>query len=933
LVRYPRKYILDLLLSGPNPLSLRLPGVPAASLILAWFALAGPVGAQVQFPGPVRVELPAPALSSATAELDVGQPAYLVNGSSAGVLTLHRLGSGGARFIQLTQFLLGGELVDMIPWEGRPLLDPGLVVATTNPDRVAFLGLSSRAPYFTLEDVVLLEEDPGTLAFVGNPLGARPELAVSLPGIDQVVFLEQAETGWAIKEIQDSGDRPQSIVGVDIDGDQVRELVTANRGPLSGTLGIYRRDPQGSYVGSQQVFPAGIPTRLASYDFDGDGRAELAATVEGVPVVILMRGSAGQLEPYDTLNLTLPADGVHLTGLFDGTPGLFASNSDRGLVEFFQNQAGSWLRRNSYYPGCHPLATLSGDFNGDGGRDLVSVGGDADAVTVMFANPQPGFWGYPALALNASPGASVVADFDGDGLPDLTVSNGDQPLLSFFPGLPGGGFRIFPTDLGLTFYPGSLALLESDDDPGPELAVLDAAAGEVVVMDYVTGVGFAEASRTATGRSPGFLSAPDMDMDGIDDLLVITREVDEVRILYGAGQHAFTDQVALGLENFAAWAEPLDLNADGLPDLALSDGLNRVFTTVNQGGRAFGPMDWLNAGSGAGIMAAGDLDQDQDEDLVVVNESDESLTLFENTGSGKLTRRIGAFTLSSAPTELVITDLDQNGLPDLVMNLREDKVLGVSFALDNWVYLATAAYDGGPDVAVFTVGDFNLDDVPDILTLNRSLMLGLTLLNVEQELVAVHPEALAVSCGPRRLELRIMPDRTGPWTVAFGHDGRWQTLAVSGQALLGEIDYDRGVWLLAVDPADLPGPTAQGVVRLTVGEENNREWLDVSLEDVCGPPAANDLPLVAWTREPWPNPFNPRVNARFALAGPARVTAGVFDLAGRRVALLADGMYPAGDHQLQWDGKTEGRHAAAGVYLLRISTPEKSLHHKILLLK
>ena len=51
------------------------------------------------------------------------------------------------------------------------------------------------------------------------------------------------------------------------------------------------------------------------------------------------------------------------------------------------------------------------------------------------------------------------------------------------------------------------------------------------------------------------------------------------------------------------------------------------------------------------------------------------------------------------------------------------------------------------------------------------------------------------------------------------------------------------------------------------------------------------------------------------------------------MALLADGWHEAGDHGLQWDGRSEGRSVGAGVYLLRISTPEETLTHKVMLIK
>ncbi len=905
----------------------------AAVFVLVGLTLATPVHSQAMFPGPAVVEMTAEALSSVSLPLEAGSGDFLVSGVGDGTLTLHRYSLGAGRFLLIKTFLVGGMVVDLIPWEGRPLLNQGVVAATANPDRLVFLQVQPQSPYFTIEGEVALEEDPGTVSFLGELIGGVPELAVSLPGVDKVAFLEQSGELWGISSVHDTGDNPQSILGIDLDGDQVRELVTANRGPLSGTLGVFRKDQFGGYAQIQQEITAGFPTRLAGYDIDGDGLLELAATVEGSPEVVLLREAAGQLTEFESVELTLPADGLHLTVLFDGTPGLFTSNRDRGLVEFFQFHQGDWIRHNSYYPGCHPLAITSGNFNGDGGRDLVSMGGDVDRVTVMFANPQPGFWGFPALALNASPSGSVLADFDGDGWLDLVVSNGNKPMLSFFAGLAEGGFAISATDFPLTFFPGQVAVLDTDDDPGPELAILDGSGGMVHIADFISGLGFSIVSQTPTGASPFFVSSRDMDADGFEDLLVLTREEDEIRVLFGAGDHSFPARHTMGLVNPAVWISVLDLNADGLADLAFTDGINRVWSTLNQGDRSFAAMDWLNTGSGAGIMAVGDLDQDLDEDLIVVNKFDESLTMFENTGDGVLTRRIGAHTLTSVPSGILIRDLDLDGRAELLMNLRQERMLGISYQVKNWEYSQTTTFSGGPDVTDFQVEDFNFDDVPDILTLDRSLMLGLTLLNVEQELVAVKPEALAVECGPLFLEIRIEPDRPGPWQVDFGVQGRWIPLAVSGQAVLGEMDYDRGTWILTVDRRDLSGPTREGLLRLTVGEGDQLESLDLSLMDLCPEAVERDLPLVAWARKPWPNPFNPLVNARFALSRGAPVQADVYDLTGRKVAVLADGWFEAGDHAVQWDGRKAGRPVGAGVYLLRISTPGNILLHKVMLIK
>ena len=69
-----------------------------------------------------------------------------------------------------------------------------------------------------------------------------------------------------------------------------------------------------------------------AWDFDDDGRSELVATVGDAPRVVFLREAAGVLEVFDTVDLTLPADSVHLARLFDGTVGMFTGNGARVIL-------------------------------------------------------------------------------------------------------------------------------------------------------------------------------------------------------------------------------------------------------------------------------------------------------------------------------------------------------------------------------------------------------------------------------------------------------------------------------------------------------------------------------------------------------------------------------------------------------------------------
>jgi hypothetical protein len=66
-----------------------------------------------------------------------------------------------------------------------------------------------------------------------------------------------------------------------------------------------------------------------------------------------------------------------------------------------------------------------------------------------------------------------------------------------------------------------------------------------------------------------------------------------------------------------------------------------------------------------------------------------------------------------------------------------------------------------------------------------------------------------------------------------------------------------------------------------------------------------------------PNPFNPRTTIAYALPREGRVQLKVFDVRGRQVAVLVDGVQPAGEHRVVFapDG------LASGVYLYRLTAP------------
>ncbi len=891
----------------------------------------------VEFPGPVVLPQGGPSLSAMRVRLPGVDRDYFVSGSGQGFLNLYQFNPTSRSYTVLHRFHVGGQVGGIIPWLGLPAQELGLVVAVSNPDHVLFVEVNTAFPYLAIVAEIPLEEDIGGLAFVGNTATGPWELAVTLPGVDQVVFLAESGGVWAVAAMAESGDHPASLVATDLDGDGILELVVANAGPLSGTLGIYRRQPDASYAMEIVSLPGTSPVLVAAHDLDRDGREELAVALSDDPQVVFYTESGSLLVEVDRVDLAVTAQSMHLQDLSDGTPGLFTANSDRGWLEFASFSGGQWTRLDTYYPGCRPHDFTFADLDGNGLDDLVVLGGESAVLASMLGNGAPGFWGFSALSLDLSPGTFANDDMDGDSWRDLLLSNANETTLSLFRGTPDGALSQSSRTWDMGFIPGRILAVELDGDPALELAVLDIIAAELVLLDFSLETGFTLLSKVPVGTFPFYIAAGDLDNDSNMDLLVLTQADPELYVVYGNGGGTVSETLNFGFTNAADRIVPLDLDDDGLLDLVATDGVSRVWTKVNLGARQFGNQLFVDAGAGALYMAPGDLDGDGDADLVVVNRGEPSLSFFENNGSGGLVRRIGGHTLPVTPNGLVLADFDQDGRSDVMLNLSANGTLGLVLGISDWRYSLTEEFVGGPDMSGIDVVDFNLDGVPDILALDRSLQLGLIMVNADPGLVAVAPTALTAVCQGGGLQLRIQPDRPGPWTLDLGRGGAWRQAMVNGQAFVGAADYEGGTWILQIDTEQLtgwvPGPGRALRARLTVGDGIGRESQIWPLDLGCARSGGEPVPRLAWGAEPWPNPFNPLVQARFTIGRAGAVTVAVYDLAGRCVATLAEGRYEAGEHLVQWDGSGHGGPVGAGVYFMRVESPVGVISRKLMLIK
>jgi hypothetical protein len=83
-----------------------------------------------------------------------------------------------------------------------------------------------------------------------------------------------------------------------------------------------------------------------------------------------------------------------------------------------------------------------------------------------------------------------------------------------------------------------------------------------------------------------------------------------------------------------------------------------------------------------------------------------------------------------------------------------------------------------------------------------------------------------------------------------------------------------------------------------------------------------------------PNPFGIETTIKFTVPSGMKANLAVYDVSGRLVRSVYDGVAAPGEHSAKWDGRDDfGSNVSPGVYFIKLATPEKSIEKKMVLVK
>lgn len=132
------------------------------------------------------------------------------------------------------------------------------------------------------------------------------------------------------------------------------------------------------------------------------------------------------------------------------------------------------------------------------------------------------------------------------------------------------------------------------------------------------------------------------------------------------------------------------------------------------------------------------------------------------------------------------------------------------------------------------------------------------------------------------------------------------------------------------------GFTAEDLVALSfyvIGEQGRARSFELNVADITFGGAVGDIlavvPDAFELMSNYPNPFNSATNIVFGLPEQRRARLAIYDIMGRRVAVLADRVFEAGRHEVPF----RARGLASGLYLYQLELDDRVLSRTMILSK
>ena len=220
--------------------------------------------------------------------------------------------------------------------------------------------------------------------------------------------------------------------------------------------------------------------------------------------------------------------------------------------------------------------------------------------------------------------------------------------------------------------------------------------------------------------------------------------------------------------------------------------------------------------------------------------------------------------------------------------------------LDSWYRKVQQPAPAVPSVSAPTI-------LPDKFVFNSSPMIG------PDSLMTVRMQ-IAYDTSFTQIEVDTMVN----WKNVYGRNGQFIP-----------IDKNAGLDLTKLQiPKTRFAQNKPSYYRVKYRDHNLR-WSDWSnrSNSITGAATQKSLPTSYHIEQNYPNPFNPTTTIKYQVPASSYVTLKIYDVLGKEITALQNGMVNAGQHEVLWDGS--GLASAAYYYLFTAQKEDKSIFRNV----